>query len=179
MKLNEYTDKTKENIHLLVTPLCDRDCPHCCNKQYDLNEIPFVTDEELRNAKTLYLTGGEPFKYSSPNNIARWYKLHYPNIQKVIVYTNAYELNEYVQWGGQICYIDGLDINIKAFKDMIALFRINLDNTYPNLRHSRLYNFFPIYSNLLKDYFKGFMKVYDRTWQEDFKPADDSIFRRM
>ena len=44
-KLNDRTDKTKGIIHLMVTSLCDRNCPYCCNKQYDLNDIPYVTDE--------------------------------------------------------------------------------------------------------------------------------------
>lgn len=37
-----------ENIHLMVTPLCDRTCKYCCNNSYTLNDIPIITDEELR-----------------------------------------------------------------------------------------------------------------------------------
>ena len=33
-------------LHLLTTTLCDRHCKHCCNKQMDLNEVPYVTDED-------------------------------------------------------------------------------------------------------------------------------------
>ena len=55
--LNEYNEKTKGIIHLLVTSLCNRICEFCCNKQYDLNSIPYVTDEELKNCHTLCLTG--------------------------------------------------------------------------------------------------------------------------
>ena len=46
--LNPRTEKTKKVMHLMVTSLCDRDCKYCCNKQYDLNSIPYATDEELR-----------------------------------------------------------------------------------------------------------------------------------
>ena len=46
--LNERNENTKGIIHLLTTALCNRDCKYCCNKQYDMNEIPYVTDSELR-----------------------------------------------------------------------------------------------------------------------------------
>lgn len=50
--LNPRTEKTKKVMHLMVTSLCDRDCKYCCNKQYDLNSIPYATDEELRGVET-------------------------------------------------------------------------------------------------------------------------------
>lgn len=63
-----------------------------------MNAIPCVTDEELRNAEVLCLTGGEPFKYTQPNAIASYYKRNYPNIKKIYVYTNALEFAEYLLW---------------------------------------------------------------------------------
>ena len=60
-KLNCKTDTTKKIIHLLVTSLCNRNCKHCCNKQYNLNDVQHVTDEELREAEIICITGGEPF----------------------------------------------------------------------------------------------------------------------
>ena len=67
--LNERNENTKGVIHLLTTTLCNRDCKYCCNKQYDMNEILYVTDSELREAHTLCLTGGEPF---STLILAQW-----------------------------------------------------------------------------------------------------------
>ena len=54
----------------MVTSLCNRDCKYCCNKQYDLNDIPYVTDEELREAETLCITGGEPFAFTKPGDVS-------------------------------------------------------------------------------------------------------------
>jgi MoaA/NifB/PqqE/SkfB family radical SAM enzyme len=79
----------KKIIHIMVTSLCKRNCEYCCNKQYDLNDIPYVTDEELRNAHTLLLTGGELFAFANPPEIAQYYKSRYPNIKAVYVYSNA------------------------------------------------------------------------------------------
>ena len=63
-----------ENIHLMVTPLCDRTCKYCCNNSYILNDIPIITDEELRICKNLFLTGGEPLMFCNVPSIARYYK---------------------------------------------------------------------------------------------------------
>ena len=49
-KLNEKNENTEKVIHIMVTSLCNRKCPDCCNNQYDLNDIPYVTDEELKRA---------------------------------------------------------------------------------------------------------------------------------
>lgn len=100
--LNEYTSETARNIHLLTTSLCYRNCPYCCNKQYDLSTIPQVSNEELCLAENIFLTGGEPFTFSQPAEIADYLKYKYKNIKKVIVYTNAYELYYYLAKGGYI-----------------------------------------------------------------------------
>lgn len=123
-KLNDKTDKTKGVIHLMVTNLCDRNCPYCCNKQYDLNDIPYVTDEELREAHTVFITGGEPFKYSNPVEIANSLKYKYKNIEKIYVYTNA---TEFTDWAinnlKELKYssIDGLNISIKNKDDFYSM----------------------------------------------------------
>ena len=49
--LNEENELTVKRIHLLVTDLCSRNCPNCCNKCYSLNDVPVVTDEELSKLK--------------------------------------------------------------------------------------------------------------------------------
>ena len=138
MILNEKNNKTKKVIHLLVTSLCDRNCKYCCNKQYDLNDIPQVTEEELSECETVCITGGEPFAYSKPFAIAHNLKTKYPNIKKVYVYTNAYEmyscilnLPQSLNSNGNsligISFIDGYNISLKSSKDILAFRRfVNL-----------------------------------------------------
>ncbi len=184
-KLNPRTEKTKKVMHLMVTSLCDRDCKYCCNKQYDLNSIPYATDEELRGVETLCLTGGEPFAYTKPNAIAYHYKHKYPNIMRVIVYTNTYEL-----WSSSIINraplgnIDGLNISIKNLGDYLVLDDIIQDKEVCSLPLNRIYVFneerYEDTMHLLTKYDKlSRFEVIRREWQEDFKPADDSIFRRI
>ena len=175
VKLNNKNEKTEKIIHLMVTSLCDRDCPDCCNKQYDLNKIPYVTDEELKNADTLCITGGEPFKFSNPNEIARYYRTKYSNIKNVYVYTNAVELEEYLLRGKHLEYIDGVSISIKnkvdafVFKSYIAT-----DKRITKLPSNRLY----VFNNLFDEEVDGFT-VIQREWQKEFVPANDSIFRKV
>lgn len=174
--LNEKNNQTEKVIHLMITDRCDRNCKYCCNKQYDVNEIPIVTIEELARAESIYLTGGEPFAYANPCNTAKIIKKLYSNIDRVIVYTNAYELGEYLRRGNRIDGIDGLTISIKDSRDNAAFTEfIAYNEAINNLKYLRLY------------VFKGFEDIevpywYDvrtREWQKEFKAAPDSIFRRI
>lgn len=183
--LNPRTEKTKKVMHLMVTSLCDRDCKYCCNKQYDLNSIPYATDEELRGVETLCLTGGEPFAYTKPNAIAYHYKHKYPNIMRVIVYTNAYELwLPLIANKAPLVHIDGLNISIKNLGDYLVLDDIIQNSDVCSLSLNRIYVFneecYEDTMYLLTKYCKlSRFEVICREWQEDFKPADDSIFRRI
>lgn len=183
--LNSRTEKTKKVMHLMVTSLCDRDCKYCCNKQYDLNSIPYATDEELREVETLCLTGGEPFAYTKPNAMAYHYKHKYPNIMRVIVYTNACELwSSWITNRTPLGNIDGLNISIKNLGDYLMLDDIIRDKEIFSLPLNRIYVFneerYEDTMYLLTKYCKlSRFEVIRREWQEDFKPADDSIFRRV
>lgn len=173
-KLNCKTDITKKIIHLLVTSLCNRNCKHCCNKQYDLNDVQHVTDEELREAEIICITGGEPFLFSNPCQIAAYLKRKYPNIKEIYVYTNAVELLFYLN-NNDIENIDGLNISIKTPSDSDAFSKIVKNFEYlTKLKSNRLY----IFDNLYDDEPEGF-EAFHREWQEEFEPATDSIFRRV
>lgn len=175
--LNDYTPETARNIHLLTTSLCDRNCRYCCNKQYDLSTIPQVSDEELYRAENIFLTGGEPFTFSQPNEIADWLKCKYQNIKRVIVYTNAYELYCYLAKNGSLNYIDGLTVSLKEFRDkdyFEGVLTYLKDCT--KCKSNRLYYFNDF---LIKGLDTSGFEVFAREWQPDFVPAPDSIFRRI
>lgn len=182
--LNERSEKTKKIIHLMVTTLCKRKCPHCCNNQYDLKDIPYVTDEELKEAETLCITGGEPFAFTDPNEIAKHYKTLYPNIKNVYVYGNVLEFVEYLKRHGAGRYretienIDGLSLSIKSCTDLIHYVQLVsplFNNGYIfEGKSNRVYYF----NDEMQISGYGIFDVIKREWQEEFTPADDSIFRR-
>ena len=177
--LNDKNNITEKKIHIMVTSLCDRNCPYCCNKQYDLNDIAYVTQDELRKAEEIFITGGEPFLYAAPNKIAYRFKRLYPNIKHVYVYTNAFELSEYLMDGGNLGYIDGVTISIKTPHDK-DIFEHYLYNNLDIkcLKSNRVY----IFNNLLDEEFiknTSNMTYSHRTWQKEFTAAPDSIFRKI
>ena len=178
--LNEKTELTKKNIHIMVTMKCDRNCPYCCNKQYNLSEIPIVTDAEMHDAENVFLTGGEPFSYANPCLLASQIKNSYPNIQKVFVYGNAYDFVSFVD-SHSLCGfddVDGLSISIKDKRDQRHMIERKdfIDSLLmsQNVKHNRLYVFPGFDSNHYPDTFV----VMRREWQKDFIPYPDSIFRR-
>lgn len=173
--LNEATEITEKIIRLMVTPLCRRDCEFCCNKQYSIADVPTVSDEELQRAEVLCLTGGEPFVFTDPCNIAQYYRRIYRNIRKVYVYTNAFELADWIDDGNRIHDINGLSISIKTESDAF-FFQKYIENEPDicSLPSNRLYVFHGLYTGKPK----GF-EVIHREWPEVFKPANDSIFRRL
>ena len=167
-------DKNKI-IHLMVTNNCLRHCKYCCNKQYDVNSIPVITEEEYKYADTILLTGGEPVVFANPSLIACSIKAAYPNIKNVYVYANASELVAFLsQENCSIAGIDGFSVSIK---DAIDLYDFNKSiGLFPEvnaLKSNRLY----IFDNLYPEDTANF-QVIERQWQTKFIPADDSIFRR-
>ncbi len=163
-------------IHLVITYLCNRKCKYCCNNQYDIKNLEIATDEEYRNTDRIYLTGGEPFAYAIPNNYAKYLKNKYPNIKKVCVYTNAFELNEYLKNSSdKLDFLDGLSVSIKNNTDLQAFNEFSKDCRIQRLNSNRLY----VFDNKLtpKD-LTNFMLIH-RKWQKIFVPADNCIFRRF
>ena len=179
--LNEKTEETSKKIHLMVTNLCSRHCPNCCNKCYSLDDIPLVTEEELKNCETLFLTGGEPFEFCNADALAKYYKEHYPNIENVIVYGNVKEFADYLFLvNGTLNYVDGVSLSIKHKVDLDIWNRFARDIMHhsgkiKNLIHNRLYCFIEC-EIIVPDKFS----VIQRKWvnYKEWKPADDSIFRR-
>lgn len=160
-------------IHLLVTPLCKRDCPHCCNKQYDLGSVPVVTEKELKNCHTVLITGGEPYAFTLPDKIARHLKRKYPNINRVYVYTNALEYYVYNKSDNE--NIDGVSMSIKTELDKRTFEYIVNSRNLLKLESNRLY----VFDDRLVPSDLGNFTLVKREWQENFVPADDSIFRRL
>lgn len=47
-----------KKLRLLVTERCSRNCPNCCNKNWDLSELP--VEEDFSQYDMIMITGGEP-----------------------------------------------------------------------------------------------------------------------
>ncbi len=47
-------------LRLLLWSACDRSCAGCCNGDWDVDNLPVVTEREIAHAEMILLTGGEP-----------------------------------------------------------------------------------------------------------------------
>lgn len=161
-------------LHLVVTTLCNRKCTWCCNQLYDIKNLEYVTEADLRWADMLCLTGGEPFEYTNPSNLAYYYKNKYPNIKSVVVYTNAFELYKYLVDDGGLDSIYGLNISIKDRRDA-EFFNNDIfyNNVVNHLPMNRVYNFTDI--ELKKN---NNFEYIQRQWQQNFVPAPNCRFKR-
>ena len=52
-----------KKLRLLVTKVCNRSCAGCCNKDFDLDSLPVITD--FSNYEEIMITGGEPMLFAS------------------------------------------------------------------------------------------------------------------
>lgn len=161
-------------LYLVVTTLCDRNCAWCCNRQYDIKNLEYVTDADLRWADMLCLTGGEPFEYANPCNLAYYYKNNYPNIKSVVVYTNAFELYKYLIYDGSFNSIHGLNISIKDKRDA-SFFNSDIfcNDDVGHLPMNRVYNFTGIPLKKSDNF-----EYIQREWQQNFVPAPNCRFKR-
>jgi hypothetical protein len=51
-------EENMNKLRLLVTERCSRNCPNCCNKNWDLSELP--VEDDFSQYDMIMLTGGEP-----------------------------------------------------------------------------------------------------------------------
>ena len=128
--------------------------------------------------ENLFLIGGEPFLYSSPNELANFFKTFFKNIKNIIVYTNAMEFNDYLRATGSIDSIDGVTVSIKCKSDLDAFYEIIKNENVNKLRSNRLY----VFGDLVPTEFGNFDYI-SREWKsvekDEWRPANDSIFRRL
>lgn len=172
-------------LHLMVNNVCTNNCPLCCNKQYDVNKIPAVTVEELSNVETLCITGGEPFLSPMLCRFLIVIAIYYPNLRDIIIYTSGAAIKEETLekilslknlYNIQI----SLSIGPKSDKDRSNLEKNDIRKLISKLSHNRFYCFSKEDRELAeKDYNFFNTEIIDREWQETFKAAPNSIFRRL
>lgn len=162
-----------KTLHLMTTSLCDRDCPHCCNKQMNLNRVKYVSNDDFMKCDAVCITGGEPILYSNVNEIAKKIKTHYPHIKRVYVYANAFEM---LRGLDKTDFIDGFSVSIKCRHDAFAFRALKNDPRVSTLKSNKLY----VFDRLIKeDDIPSGWEYVERKWQERFKPAKNCIFRKI
>lgn len=179
-----------KEIHLFLLEKCDHACELCCNKQYEIDKIPVITVDELKQAETILFTGGEPFLIGKElTGLARRIKAQYSNIKNIYAYTSGASLLEYLMDNllhleSVLSYLDGVSIAPKNKNDMKCLETLffNYQRVLSNLRSNRIY-MFPQFKNKIEDLYNStpelnHIDLIDRKWQETFEPGA-GVFRRL
>lgn len=126
-----------------------------------MDDVPYITEEEYRNAHTILLTGGEPVIFTNPSFIAKHIKENYPNVERVYVYANAKELDCYIKCGGELDGIDGLSISIKNESDLKYFENgIRKNKNITKLQSNYVY----VFEGLTPAAYDGFTYI-NREWQ--------------
>lgn len=183
--------KEKSVLHLMVNNTCTNDCPLCCNKQYDVDDVPIVSVKELREAETICLTGGAPmFDLEALALFTSRLERHYPNIKTVYIYANGAELFsvynidivrirrvfENFPCNTKVRY--GLTLSPKCKNDWKAIREFSRLMQY--WQSNRIYCFSDKEETEATQIFPdGNVEIVRRKWQRDFKPAPNTIFRRL
>lgn len=175
--------------HLYITSQCDHKCPLCCNRLYDIEKLPVITVEQLKEAHTVCITGGEPFM--RPYDL--WHLIEcirkqYPNIQKLYVYTSGGRLHLMAtnDWELFFQYVDGLNVapksphEYKLLHQALVLGKMKTASSKPKLSN-RLY----VFSDLWKVYenedlcLPDTWQVIGREWDKEFNTPENEHFVRL
>lgn len=173
-------------LHLMVNNICNNNCPLCCNKQYDVEKIQVVSIEELKQTETICITGGEPFLSPNLTNFIFNLIMQYKNIKNLYIYTSGAsiqrsDLTTLILWQKSYNVNIGLSLGPKSSKDREKLRSYLIYEKILELNCNRFYCFSDIDREVANTFYKNNanMQIIDRKWQENFKPAQNTIFRRL
>lgn len=99
-------------LRLLVTKECNHNCSGCCNKQWDLDKLPIITD--FSEYDEIIITGGEPMLFgNSVKTLADSIRLLYPNIKLILYTTKIHQAHWYCRQN-----FDGITVTLHEQYDV-------------------------------------------------------------
>jgi hypothetical protein len=106
-------------LRLLLFPECNRKCRGCCNKDWELNELPIC--KSFAGYSEIFLTGGEPMLNPAlVKEVATKIRQQNPSA-RIILYTAKSDVpNALID---VLNYVDGVTLTLHVRKD-IETFRI-------------------------------------------------------
>ena len=179
--------------HIIVTDKCGHNCPMCCNRNYDIHEIPNITREELESVETICLTGGEPFM---SKDIDMFIDKLRPYAKNLYVYASGAELYNYWKKNNKVPNIDGLSISPKTMSDYRLLIELLKNDCFRSMlrcKSNRLYIFIkqidPANFQTEEEDFdavlgliilaQSLFNVFFRVWKDEIVSPEGEIFRNI
>lgn len=173
-------EKNKK-LRLLVTDKCPNRCPLCCNKQFDIQDIPVV---DRWDYEEIMITGGEPMLY--PNNLERLCKAIREITAQMGIDTKIYLYTSRVNWNTveRIIkyFVDGIVVAPHSRDDLIYFRQTNnnlLKYRYPPYTTCSLrLKVFPEIADSLPENLNRW-QVQHSEWIENCPLPDGEDFRRV
>jgi organic radical activating enzyme len=107
-------------LRLLIEEKCNRNCEGCCNKDFDLKNLP--VERNFSQYQEIILTGGEPF-LDIQNIVEHILFIKKKNKKaKIILYTAKYSktIPMFLKY-----YIDGITVTLHEQNDIEGFFELN------------------------------------------------------
>lgn len=99
-------------LRILLSEECHRNCSGCCNKDWDIPNLPPCTTDQLYQASEVILTGGEPMLF--PDLVVEAAK-RVPRGTPVFIYTA--KVDDYTALEKALPWIDGLTVTLHDTAD--------------------------------------------------------------
>jgi hypothetical protein len=109
-----------KKLRLLVTDKCDRNCPLCVNKQWNLDELP--VEDNYSQYSEIILTGGEPML--DPHYLEKVIKI-IRRQTRAKIYVHTAKIDDYFAALNVLNMADGITVTIHETKDIEAFFRFD------------------------------------------------------
>lgn len=175
--------------HIYITNDCDHKCPLCCNRLYNIDQLPVITVEQLKGAHTVCITGGEPFLHTDQLlHLIECIRQQYPSIQKLYVYTSGGRLHLMGErdWKRFFTYADGLNVAPKSpYEYKLLHMALNYWPMKAESSKEGLSNRLYVFPDLWKVYenedlcLPDTWQVIGREWDKEFNTPENEHFVRL
>ena len=160
-------------LRLLITEKCNRNCPDCCNKQWDLSTLPI--EEDFTGYDLIILTGGEPLLipatlYNVVENIRRL------TDTPIVVYTAKIDDIRMVNWVLDI--VDGLTVTLHDQDDVVPFMKFAVFMNHYKVKKSLRLNVFEGIELPLFKYQELWQIKRDIVWIDPCPLPTDEIFKQ-
>lgn len=181
-----------KKLRLLVTTKCHNSCPMCCNKQFDLNNLPIVDRWDYGE---IMLTGGEPLSSTKKvrylitliESIKTIQKAQGLPLTKVYVYTSTHHPNLMRKI---LPYVDGITYTPHNVKEVHTVINFNqyiflqkeYNPTYIGKKSFKL-NLFPDIKEIIERVTRlssfSYWTIHEIQWMKDCPIPEGEDFRRI
>ena len=169
-----------KKLRLLVTKYCPKSCAGCCNKDWDLDNLPVVDDFGIYDE--IFITGGEPLAVGERDitlKIVEFLHIFNPNARVIIYTANP----SGILWLNSMYAVDGYTLTIHNEDDIDALYDLN--NVF--LSNEEYYReFFSLRLNVFKGItlpeeldLRCWTVKKDIEWIPNCPLPEDEVFMRM